>query len=586
MSSPHSDPSRSSNFSLSPLWIALKQVLHIILGGKIIYLRWLKDNDGEIAKAQRSRSRAPSWLRDSPDKIKMMMEEYRLEEELEERLAQAEREDTSSNLQAIHSEPNRVDQDDSQHTVMLSPSSSLPDDYDPQTSFGLRPAERPAHSPHVENHQTQLYLGPIGEERPLDRQAVISESRRRPVDLQLVIIISFLLVIGLVMVYSSSIVKAGVPKNGLPGDPEFFFRQQSIFMTISVVLMYVVSRIPYQLWGLTAFYAFLAGFIGLVLVFSPLGKTVNGAHRWINIGINIQPIEFMKFAWILLLSLWFGDRKQDMSNIRMFVLPLIPLSALVFLLGGQPDLGSILIVLIIFGTTYLIAGGSIKKYTPFLLGFALISISIMAIKFKHVGKRIDDYIKIFTHTEDIEYNLKQALISFCSGRFDGVGLGNSSQKEYFLPEAHTDFILTIFGAEFGFIGVFFLVVLYVLFLNRCIYIARRAHDLFGALVVTMLALIISAQAFINMAMAIGLLPTKGLTLPLISYGGSSLLITCLSIGVILNVSRAAYPSQNGLTLILFVSRFNPFPKLMRWLDQKLDPPVKERSHSERVRLKQ
>ena len=210
----------------------------------------------------------------------------------------------------------------------------------------------------------------------------------------------------------------------------------------------------------------------------------------------------------------------------------------------------------------------------------------MAFKFKHVGKRIEDYIKVFTHPEKIEYNLKQALISFCSGRFDGVGLGNSSQKEYFLPEAHTDFILTIFGAEFGFIGIFFLVLLYVLFLNRCIFIARRAHDLFGALVVTMIALIISAQAFINMAMAIGLLPTKGLTLPLISYGGSSLLITCLSIGVILNVSRSAYPSQNGLTLILFVSRFNPFPKLMRWLDQKLDPPVKERSHPERIRLKQ
>ena len=578
----YSDRNRAQNSQKSTYWSKIKSFCNYVLLGQWLYLKWLGDRDSEIAKAQRNRSRAPSWLRDSPQKIKNLLEEYRLEEESAENQQGTQQAlATDDFIEALKSGSyvpprNGSQESDDQHTVMR-PLVTSPIEYDPHTSFGLRPAERPAqhldHSP----QQTELYLGPIGEERHTGRQAVITKQRQRPVDIQLILIISCIMAIGLVMVYSSSIVKAGVPRNGLPGDPEYFFRQQTVFMGLGVCIMYVVSRIPYQVWGLASFWTFLIGVIGLVLVFSPLGKTVNGAHRWINIGINIQPIEFVKFSWILLLSLWFGDRQQDMSRVRMFLIPIIPLGLLVILLSMQPDLGSILITIVIFGTAYLISGGIIKRYAPFIIFFLLIAIAGMGMKFDHVTSRLSGFINVWTGTEIKDYNLRQALISFCSGRVTGVGLGNSSQKEYFLPEAHTDFIMTIYGAEFGFIGVLVLVSLYVLFLNRCLYIARRAPDLFGALAATMFALIISMQAFINMAMAVGLLPTKGLTLPLVSYGGSSILITCLSIGVILNISRAAYPTQRGLELIIFMSRFNPLPRLMKWLDKRYGDSSHERS---------
>jgi cell division protein FtsW len=560
------------------VWIKIRSTFLFLFFGRGIYVQWLKADDSEIARAQRLRSRAPSWLRDHPNKIKTTLQEYQLEDE---RLNQTKEPiSVYSEHPAPHQPSSQRHENDANHTMMVNPLPLQNDHADPKTQFGLRPAERPASTPSPQSKHTQLYLGPVGEDRADEKQVVIETKRKRPVDLPLVLIISFLMTIGLVMVYSSSIVKAGMPRNNIPGDPAFFFKNQAFFMGLGIFVMYVVSKVPYQVWGLTSVYAYLIGVIGLILVFSPMGKTVNGAHRWIKLGVNIQPIEFVKFAWILLLCLWFGDRQQDMSLKRMFIIPAIPFIVLVILLGFQPDFGSMIIITVIFGVTYLIAGGSLTKLLPYAIPVGAGAVLLMASKFHHITDRINNYIRTFTHPGDIEYNLRQALISFCSGRFTGVGLGQSSQKEYFLPEAHTDFILSITGAEFGFLGVFLLASLYVAFLLRCIYIARRAHDLFGALVVTMFSLILSMQAFINMAMAIGLLPTKGLTLPLISYGGSSLLITCLSLGVILNISRGAYPSKNGLTLILLLSRFNPLPKFIRWLDQKFDKRKKDKRLSQ------
>lgn len=583
---PNSD--RQSSFLPSWLekpWNRLKQYFLNLIWGHLIYVKWLKSNDRDIARAQRLRSRAPSWLRDRSEKLKVALKEYELNEEQHTLMltaadqAQEIDELIANQEQPSHQHENHKLSSHSQTQMYNAVEHSEP--FNPRTQFGLRPAEHKVQRTQQNSKQTQLYLGPVGEERSTQQQIDIKEYRKRPVDVVLILIIACLMTIGLVMVYSSSVVKAGSPGSSISGDSLFFFRNQAVFMGAGILLMFIISKIPYQIWGMLSIYLFSFGVIGLMLVFSPLGKTVNGAHRWINIGINIQPIEFVKFAWILLLCLWFGDRQQDMSLKRILLVPSLPFILILILLGFQPDFGSMVLTTVTFATTYLVSGGDMKKVLKSLGAAIVLGGVVMFFAFKHVKSRLQNYIPFFETPEDLKdvFNLQQAVISFSSGGFTGLGVGASGQKEYFLPEAHTDFILSITGAEFGFVGVTFVVLLYVIFLLRCVYIARRTHDLFGSLLVTVTALTLCLQAFINMNMTIGLLPTKGLTLPLISYGGSSILITCFSLGVILNISRGAYPSEFGLRLLLMISRINLFPRIMNWLDKKYKVKTKLRAQS-------
>ena len=585
MSSSFPSSDRQSSFLPSWLekpWQRIKQYFLNLIWGHLIYVKWLKSNDRTIARAQRLRSRAPSWLRDSSEKLKTTLKEYELNEE-QHTLMLSAADHTQDNDELIAHQNIQSDLHDNinpsnQSQTQMYDAVQHSEPFNPRTQFGLRPAEHKVQRSNQKSKQTQLYLGPVGEERSTQQQIDIKKYRKRPVDIVLVLIIACLMTIGLVMVYSSSVVKAGSPGSSISGDSLFFFRNQAVFMGVGILLMYTISKVPYQIWGMLSIYLFLLGIIGLILVFSPLGKTVNGAHRWINIGINIQPIEFVKFAWILLLCLWFGDRQQDMSLKRIIVIPAIPFIFTIILLGFQPDFGSMVLTTVTFATTYLVSGGDMKKVLKFLGLAIVLGGVVMFFAFKHVKSRLENYIPFFETPEDLKdvFNLQQAVISFSSGGFTGLGVGASGQKEYFLPEAHTDFILSITGAEFGFVGVILVVSLYVIFLLRCVYIARRTHDLFGSLLVAVTALTLCLQAFINMNMTIGLLPTKGLTLPLISYGGSSILITCFSLGVILNISRGAYPSALGLRLLLMISRINLFPRMMKWLDRKYDKPINSR----------
>lgn len=588
---PKSSSSSARQFNVLPPWLEkpwalIKRIFLNLFFGRLIYLNWLKSNDREISRAQRLRSRAPSWLRDSHVKLKAALQEYEQNEEqhtmmiaaldqghdIDDLLALAEENEARSKIAGTQSD---------ESATQMYEAIDHDEPFNPRTQFGLRPAEHNVQDHDQKTKQTQLYLGPIGEERDVQQAIDLEKYRKRPVDLVLVLIISCLMTIGLVMVYSSSVVKAGSPGSTISGDSLFFFRNQAQYMGLGIGLMFLVSRIPYQVWGIVSIWLFILGVIGLSLVFSPLGKNVNGANRWINIGINIQPIEFVKFTWTLLLCMWFGDRQQDMSLKRALVVPIVPYALVILLLGLQPDFGSMVLTSTILATAFLVSGGNIKNSLKWIGLFIGLGGIVMFFSFNHIQDRLTNYRPFFETPEDLKgevlHNLKQAVISFSSGGFTGLGVGASGQKEYFLPEAHTDFILSITGAEFGFLGVFFIVSLYVAFLLRCIYIARRSHDLFGALVVTVSALMLCVQAFINISMTIGLLPTKGLTLPLISYGGSSILITCFSLGVILNISRAAYPSRFGLYLLLALSRINIFPQFMKWLDRTFPiPPVRPR----------
>jgi cell division protein FtsW len=364
-------------------------------------------------------------------------------------------------------------------------------------------------------------------------------------DRWLIFTILALMSIGLMMVYSASVVKSGV----LFKNPEHFFHQQFRFMVGGLLLIGIVSRIPYQVWGNSSYLFFGISVIFLLLVFSPYGKVVNGARRWIYLGFNFQPVELVKITWILLLCHYHSDPKLNMAKISstLLLLGYAVLFAIPLIL--QPDFGSILFLLLLFGISFFIAGGFILRLivglgTPvFIIGL------IMSNRFAHILNRINSFIAQFTGHQDVDYNVQQALISFGSGRWFGVGVGQSSQKGFFLPEAHTDFIFDIYGEEFGLLGVLVLVGLYLFLFLRGLYIARNASTVFGNHLASLISIMILTQALINMSMAIGLLPTKGITLPLISYGGSSLLIMCLTLGILLNISRQTPTSHIGLALI-------------------------------------
>lgn len=371
-------------------------------------------------------------------------------------------------------------------------------------------------------------------------------------DIPLIITIISLLSIGIVMVYSASIVRSGL----IQKNPEFFFDQQLRFMIFGVCLMFVVSRIPYQVWGNFSYVFFGASLILLVLVLSPMGKVVNGSRRWLNVGFfNFQPVEIVKFTWILFLSHYYSNPKLNMGSAKNLIGPAIGGVLAIGALAAQPDFGSAIFLVLLFFASFLLAGGRLIHLLWVCIPTALFGV-IMSNRFQHIFYRVNTFLAQFFDDEaKIGYNLKQALISFGSGKWFGVGVGNSSQKSFFLPEAHTDFIFDIYGEEFGLLGVFVLVGLYVYLFLRGFYIARSAPTIFGSHLAALTSIMILMQALINMAMAIGLLPTKGITLPLISYGGSSLIIVCFALGILINVSRRTASSRFGLLLIEWSQMF-------------------------------
>ena len=373
----------------------------------------------------------------------------------------------------------------------------------------------------------------------------------------LIFTILALMSIGLTMVYSASIVRSGVVFK----NPEHFFHNQVGFMIGGLFCMWLVSKIPYQVWGNFAYVNFTLSILLLCLVFSPLGKSVNGAHRWINFGFNFQPVEWVKVTWIIILCHYHSHPHLNMASKKTTLIPLLMALTFTIPLSLQPDLGSIIVLGFIFFISFYLAGGFIRNLI--IIGFvpAIVLIFFMFKRFGHIINRINSFMAQFTDPQDMDYNVKQALISFGSGRWFGVGVGQSSQKGFFLPEAHTDFIFDIYGEEFGLVGVVILVGLYMCLFLRGLYIARHAPTVFGSHLAALVSIMILAQALINMSMAIGLLPTKGLTLPLVSYGGSSIIITCVALGILLNISRKTPPSRFSFKLIEWSRKF---PKARRY----------------------
>jgi cell division protein FtsW len=350
-----------------------------------------------------------------------------------------------------------------------------------------------------------------------------------------------LLGLGLVMVYSASIAMPDSPKYASYRDYHFLVRH-IISLVTGLAGAAIGFRTPVKVWEKMAPKLFLATLVLLIIVLVPhLGKGVNGARRWIPLGItNMQPSEIMKLAVTIYAANYTVRKQQYMHSIGRGFLPMAIAVGLVgALLLLEPDMGAFMVVAAIaMGVLFL--GGVNGKLFGALVMTAVGTFSLLVWASPWRRERIFAYLDPWQeqYAQGKAYQLTHSLIAFGRGEWFGVGLGGSVEKLNYLPEAHTDFILAVIGEELGFVGVLIVILLFYWIIRRAFEIGRQALALdrtFAGLVAQGIGIWIGVQAFINMGVNLGLLPTKGLTLPLVSYGGSGILLNCVAISLLMRV---------------------------------------------------
>ncbi|CEH32102.1 stage V sporulation protein E [Aneurinibacillus migulanus] len=359
----------------------------------------------------------------------------------------------------------------------------------------------------------------------------MTKARSTP-DFIIIVVTFVLLAIGVVMVYSSSAVVAAQK-----GDPFFFTKRQLIFATLGIAAMFVTMNVDYWVWKRWAKPGLILCFFLLIIVLI-IGKEVNGAKSWLGIGaFGIQPAEFMKLGMAAFLAKWLSDNQKDIGS---FTKGLVPTLGIVFLAFGmimlQPDLGT---GTVLFGTSVLmifVAGARMKH----LLGLAMlgaIGFIGLVLAAPYRIKRITSFIDPWSDPLGAGYQLIQSLYAIGPGGLMGLGIGMSRQKFLYLPEPYNDFIFSILAEELGFIGGATVLLLFLLLLWRGMRTAVTAPDLFGSLLAIGIIGMLAIQVVINVGVVTGMFPVTGITLPFLSYGGSSLTLMLTGIGVLLNISR-------------------------------------------------
>jgi cell division protein FtsW len=387
------------------------------------------------------------------------------------------------------------------------------------------------------NHARNLRRVPLLLAAPLDA----TEDRARaahPFDPVLAAVVVALIGFGVVMVYSASAVQATVQHH----DPQFFLKRQAGYAVAALVTLFGVSRIDYhRLYKLT--YPLLAG-AGLLLVacIAGFGRTGGGATRWLAVGpVHIQPAEIAKLALVIWLAYSLAKKADKVKSFTVGFLPHLIVAGLFMLLClKQPDFGSAVVLLFLTFTLLFVAGAKIG----YLLGATLLGGLLGAAAIRFSGYRYERYLawlNMDQHRQDVAYQAFQSVMSFGSGETFGLGLGRGLQTLY-LPEAHNDFVAAIIGEELGFVGVALLCCVYLALVTRGVRAALRAPDDYGTYLAFGIAAMFGVQALWNLAVALAIVPTKGLTLPFVSFGGSSLLVCAAGAGILLNVSRQADPA--------------------------------------------
>jgi len=342
--------------------------------------------------------------------------------------------------------------------------------------------------------------------------------------------------LGIIMIYSASSIFAAERFN----DNAYFFKKQAIFGVFGIICMLLVMKIPYSFFNKIAYPLWFACLSLLIILLIPgIGTKVGGAVRWLRLGpLSFQPSEMAKLAVIILLASSLS--KKDPSKIKTFSIGVLPHLIFVlpvcFLIILQPDFGTSVIILSVF-FTILFAAGVPFRYLS-LMGIIAGSAGTLLIICKgYRFARLLTFLNPWEHSTGSGFQIVQSFLAFGSGGLWGTGLGRGTQKLFYLPEPHTDFILSVIGEELGFVGVITVATLMLILIVCGINIAMHARDMFGTYLAVGITSLIGLQATINMCVVMGLLPTKGIPLPFISYGGTSLLLNLTSVGILLSISR-------------------------------------------------
>jgi len=347
-----------------------------------------------------------------------------------------------------------------------------------------------------------------------------------------------LLALGVVMVYSASAIVAAERF----GDPALFLRKQLLWAVLGALALVAALRVDYRRlegWGVPALLV-AAGLLVLVLV-PPLAQPVNGTRRWLRLGpLSVQPAEFAKLALVLFLAGWLARHRETLADFRRAVLPpLAAAGALAALVVLQPDLGNAVALVGVTLALLYLAGCRVAH----LLALAAAALPVLAAAIwvaPYRLRRIATFLDPWSDARGAGFQIIQSWLALGSGGWLGRGIGESRQKLFYLPEAHTDFIFAVVGEELGFVGAVAVVALFAVLVWRGLRVGLRAPDPFGAYLALGVTVLVATQTLVNLGVVTGTLPTKGLPLPFISFGGSALLTTMLATGLLLNVSQHAH----------------------------------------------
>jgi cell division protein FtsW len=361
-----------------------------------------------------------------------------------------------------------------------------------------------------------------------------------------------LLGFGMVMVYSASIAIAEASRS-TGNSAVYYLTRHAAYILVSLVAAAIVFQVPLRVWQRAAPLLFVLGMVLLMLVLIPgIGREVNGSRRWLPLGIaNLQPSELMKLCAVLYAADYTVRKAAFMHSLRKGFLPM---AGVMLLTGGlllrEPDFGAFAVITVIaMGILFL--GGMNWKLFAGLIVMLVLGFLLLIWSSPYRMQRVIGFMDPWADPYGKGYQLSHALIAFGRGEWFGVGLGASVEKLFYLPEAHTDFLLAVIAEELGFAGVLVLILLFAWIVARAFAIGRRAADLdrpYAALVAQGIGLWVGIQVIINMGVNMGVLPTKGLTLPLLSFGGSAILATCCALAVLLRVDWENRQMQRGFTV--------------------------------------
>jgi cell division protein FtsW len=371
--------------------------------------------------------------------------------------------------------------------------------------------------------------------KPFLMENMFAEGERP--DILILVITLILVTVGTAMIYSSSSIMAMEKFK----DAQYFLKKQVFFVLIGMAAMVLLTKLDYHLLKKWAYPGVVLSIILLLLIFVPhLGIRAGGARRWLNlVFFSFQVTELVKICIVLFLAHFLSRKINYLKSFSRGVLaPLLITFVLIALIALQPDFGSAVIIAMIFMMVLFLAGCSVKHLAG--LTALLVPVAVWMVMFKSYRvDRLKVFLNPWSDPANKGFQIIQSLLSFGSGGAFGVGIGDGMQKLFYLPEPHTDFILSVIAEESGFVGVMAVICLFAVLIVRGFMVAFRAPDLFGTLLAAGLTMVLALGAFINIAGVMGLIPLKGLTLPFLSYGGTSLVMSLVAVGILLNISSHA-----------------------------------------------